>query len=85
MNMTFFLMAQYQRPLIPVDRVLSDYFSHLSLRTFLRKCSDGEIALPLVNMEPSQKSAKGVHIEDLARYLEARTDEARKDFKRLHS
>ena len=37
----------------------------------------GEIAIPLVRMEASQKCAKGVYLLDLAKYLDARIEAAR--------
>jgi hypothetical protein len=44
----------------------------------IRKIGAGEIAMPLVRIENSQKCAKGVHLTDLAKYLDARTEAARK-------
>lgn len=35
-----------------------------------RKAEAGEIRIPIVRMEDSQKSAKGVHLSDLAAYLD---------------
>lgn len=73
MNTLFLLMAQYDgRAVVPVDTVCKDYFSHLTLPKFLRKVSAGEIDLPLVRAERSQKAAKGVHLADLAAYLDKR-------------
>lgn len=75
MNTLFLLMAQYDgRAVVPVDTVCKDYFSHLTLPKFLRKVSAGEIALPVVRSERSQKSAKGVHLADLAAYLDKRRE-----------
>jgi hypothetical protein len=54
--------------MIQIDDVPRDYFSHLELDKFLCKIAIGEIALPLVRMEKSQKSAKGVYVQDLADY-----------------
>ena len=77
MNTLFLLMAQYDgRAVVPVDAVCKDYFSHLTLLKFLRKVSSGEIDLPLVRSERSQKSAKGVHLSDLATYLDKRREVA---------
>ncbi len=77
MNTLFLLMAQYDgRALVPVDAVCKDYFSHLTLPKFLRKASSGEIDLPLVRSERGQKSAKGVHLSDLATYLDKRREVA---------
>lgn len=75
MNTAFLLMAQYQTALIPAERVAKDYFS-LSTDKFMRKALAGEIPIPLVRMEASQKSARGVHLADLARYLDKQRDAA---------
>ncbi|MDF2142936.1 pyocin activator PrtN family protein [Paenirhodobacter sp. CAU 1674] len=78
MNTLFLLMAQYDgKAVVPVDIVCRDYFSHLTIQKFLRKVSAGEIDLPLVRAERSQKSAKGVHLQDLALYIDKRREIAR--------
>lgn len=80
MNTVFLLMAQYgATTLIPINFVCRDYFSHLTPEKLLSKASAGEIALPLVRMEGSQKSIKGVHVEDLAKYIEVRRAAALKE------
>lgn len=55
--------------MIPVTDVCRDDFSHLTPEKFLRKVSAGEIAIPPVRMESSQKAAKGVLIRDLAEWI----------------
>ncbi len=86
MNTLFLLMAQYNgQAVIPVDRVCKDYFSHLSFDKFLRKVGAGEIEIPITRMEASQKSAKGVHLQDLAEYLDKRRGAALRELKALHS
>lgn len=73
MNTIFLLMAQYDaRAIVPAETVCRDYFSHLTLAKFLRKVGSGEIDLPLTRSEKSQKSLRGVHIQDLAEYLDRR-------------
>ncbi|WP_031246675.1 MULTISPECIES: pyocin activator PrtN family protein [unclassified Mesorhizobium] len=75
MNTLFLLMAQYEgRVIVPAETVCKDYFPHLTLTKFLRKVSIGEIELPLTRAERSQKSAKGVHLQDLASYLDKRRE-----------
>ena len=84
MNTAFLLMAQYAgRAIIPVDAVCRDYFCHLTPEKFLRKVGAGEIEIPLVRMEASQKAAKGVHLQDLATYLDKRRDAATRELKAL--
>ena len=68
-NTAFMLMAMYAgRPIISAEDVARDFFG-LTTDKFLRKVSEGIIALPLVRMETSQKCAKGIHIHDLAAFL----------------
>ncbi|MBD1412908.1 pyocin activator PrtN family protein [Burkholderia contaminans] len=84
MNTAFLLMAQYNaRAVIPVDEVCRDYFPHLSTDKLIRKASAGEIRIPLIRMEGSQKCAKGVHLQDLADYLDKRREAARKELEQL--
>ncbi|WP_281686800.1 pyocin activator PrtN family protein [Pseudomonas citronellolis] len=80
MNTTFLLMAQYNgAAIISIERVCADYFSHLTPEMFQRKVMAGDIDLPIVRLEGSQKTAKGVHLSDLAAYLDARHMAARKE------
>ena len=75
LNTLFLLMAQYDgRVIVPAEAVCKDYFSHLTITKFLRKVGAGEIDLPLTRAERSQKSAKGVHLRDLASYLDKRRE-----------
>ncbi|MDF0492737.1 pyocin activator PrtN family protein [Bradyrhizobium yuanmingense] len=80
MNITFLLMAQYGgKAIIPVEQACQDYFTHLSANKLIQKLSLGEIPIPLVRMEASQKCAKGIYLVDLANYLDGRIDAARKE------
>ncbi|WP_261505730.1 pyocin activator PrtN family protein [Burkholderia multivorans] len=84
MNTVFILMAQYgATAVVPIERVCRDYFSHLTPEQLVRKVSLGEIALPLVRIEGSKKSAKGVHVEDLAKWIDARRAAAVKECDQL--
>ena len=84
MKTSFLLMAQYDGlAVIPVEWVCRDYFRHLTVEKFLRKVLVGEISLPIVRMESSQKAAKGIHINDLAAYLDKQADAARKECEQL--
>ena len=84
MNTAFLLMAQYEGlAIVPVEKVCADYFPQLKLDQFLRKIGAGEIRLPLVRAETGQKSAKGVHLQDLADYLDGRRDAARKELEQM--
>jgi Pyocin activator protein PrtN len=80
MNTAFLLMAQYGgKAIIPISEICRDYFPHLNTTKLVQKISCGEIALPLVRIEISQKAARGVHLVDLAKYLDKRVEVARKE------
>jgi hypothetical protein len=80
----FFLMGQYgMRAVISLEDVCRDYFSHLTPAKFIEKIRTGEIRLPLVKMEDSQKAAKGISVIDLANYLDGQISAARRDMEEL--
>lgn len=84
MNTAFLLLAQYDgRAVIPIEMVCRDYFSHLTPVKLIAKISSGDIAIPLVRIEGSQKCAKGIHLQDLASYLDVRAEAARKEMRAL--
>lgn len=77
MNTAYLLMAQYGCAIVPANKVAVDYFN-LTPEKFARKIASGEIRLPLVRMTDSNKSARGIHIADLAAYIDkARSDASR--------
>jgi hypothetical protein len=85
MDTRFLLMARYDAlPIIPLEQVREDFFMHLSLAKFLRKLNERSIALPVVRIERSQKSQKGVHIDDLADFLDIRRSIAKVEFQNFH-
>ncbi|THK33975.1 Pyocin activator protein PrtN [Ensifer sp. MPMI2T] len=84
MNTAFLLMAQYSgKAVIPLADVCRDYFSHLTVEIFLRKVAKGEIKIPVVRIDDSQKAAKGIHLQDLANYLDARKADAAEELRQL--
>ncbi|KTS10784.1 pyocin activator PrtN family protein [Sphingomonas endophytica] len=78
------LREQYgPRVIIPLDRVMEDYFPGVSQEHLLRRVSEGKLNLPIVRIDASQKSAKGVGLIDLAAYLDQRMEAARKECRQL--
>lgn len=77
MNTLFLLMAQYDaQAVIPLDRVCADYMN-LTVEKFKRKCLDGEIDIPIVRLgAESQKAALGIHLRDLADYIDRQRERA---------
>lgn len=86
MKTLFVLMAQYDgQVVIPLDKLCKDYFTHLTTNMFERKVMAGLIKIPITRMEASQKSAKGIHISDLSKYLDDQRAAALKENQQLNS
>lgn len=84
MNTAFLLMAQYNgAAIIPLELVCRDYFSHLTPVEFARKATSGQIDLPLVRIETSAKAARGIHLGDLAKWIDDRRAAAQKELDQL--
>lgn len=84
MNTAFLLLAQYSgAAIIPLDRVCTDYFTHLTPDSLQRKVLSREIDLPIVRLERSQKSAKGIHLQDLADYIDRQREKSRSELAKL--
>ena len=84
MKTIFILMGQYEgKAIIPVETACTDYF-RITPDKFWRKIKDGEIDIPVVRLGETQKSAKGIHITDLAAYLDKQRELAIKENDQLH-
>jgi len=85
MNTAFLLMAQYDgAAVVPVEAVCRDYFSHLTPVQFTRKVNAGDIDIVLTRIESSRQTALGVHLGDLAAYIDKRRAIAKKECDQLH-
>jgi hypothetical protein len=83
-NTAFLLMAQYNgAAIIPLEFVCRDYFQHLTVQKLLRKVLAGQIRLPIVRIEDSQKAARGIHLSDLAAYIDKQREKALKECDQL--
>jgi hypothetical protein len=80
----FLLMAQYGgAAVVPLEAVRRDYFGHLTTQKLLQKILAGQIRLPVVRIEDSQKAARGVHLQDLADYIDQQREKALKEFRQI--
>ncbi|WP_353391295.1 pyocin activator PrtN family protein [Brucella sp. NBRC 14130] len=80
----FLLLAQYNgKAIISVSDLCRDYFTHLSVEKFIQKVTSGKIRMPLIKLEESQKSTYGVHLVDLAHYIDERRSIALQEFQQF--
>ncbi|PXX58527.1 Pyocin activator protein PrtN [Pseudomonas sp. LAMO17WK12:I10] len=84
MNTLFLLMAQYNgQAVIPLDRVCADYMN-LTVEKFKQKRLAGEIDIPVVRLGAnSQKAGLGIHLKDLADYIDRQREKAEKEQNQL--
>lgn len=84
MNTAFLLMAQFDgRAVVPIEEVRKAYFPHLQPDPFRGKLARGEIKLPVVRMDTSQKAALGIHITDLAAHIDRAREAAARELKQM--
>ena len=84
MNTAFLLLAQYDgRAIVSVEEVCRDFFTHLAPRDFIRKTTAGKIDIPVIAIEGSREAARGVHINDLAAWIDKRRAAAIKECDQL--
>lgn len=84
MNTLFLLMAQYNgRAVIPLAEVCADYMN-LSVEKFKLKQNKGEIDIPVVRLgAQSQKAGLGIHLNDLANYIDRQRAKAASEQNKL--
>lgn len=84
MNTLFLLMAQYDgQAVIPLNSVCEDYMG-LTVEKLKHKCLSGEIDIPIIGLGAnSQKAALGVHLKDLAEYIDLQREKARQEHQKL--
>jgi hypothetical protein len=84
MQTTFLLMAQFNgRTTIPIDEVRQAFFPHLDADNFTRKLTRGDIPLPVTRADKSAKTARAVHLADLAEWIDAQRAAAVKERNQL--
>ncbi|MEN9062188.1 pyocin activator PrtN family protein [Ponticoccus litoralis] len=76
------LYQEFGRLVVPVDDVRTSYFSEYGWDTFRRKLFSGALKLPCLQLTEGQKAKLYVDVRDLADYLDARRDAARRDLRR---
>lgn len=80
METKWFLLANYgEAPLILLSQVCVDFFPGLTPLKLSQKVDAGAINLPVTRIDPrSAKTAKWVHILDLAEWIDQQREEAKK-------
>lgn len=84
MKTSLILMAQCDGcAVIPLWQVCSDYFANLTPDEFVAKTKAGEIQIPIVYMDDTKRTPRGIHLADLATYIDRCAKAARAECRRL--
>ncbi|KAB0546152.1 transcriptional regulator [Pseudomonas argentinensis] len=57
--------------LVPIDRVRTVYFRHLSPDNFIRAIACGRLNLPITTLDSSAKAPKFIELHHLAAYIDS--------------
>jgi hypothetical protein len=79
-------MARHDaRPVLSLEEVCKEYFAPLTLAVMIKKLAKGDIALPVMRSEDSQKASRTVHLNDLAVFIDGQREKALKEMRQLQS
>lgn len=78
------LVMRYMSPVVPLENVVADYLSHMSLEIAKRKAVKQELPFPVIRMGEKQKASWMVNVSDLAVYIDQQTSLAQHDYKAMN-
>ncbi|RZH03129.1 pyocin activator PrtN family protein [Acinetobacter pittii] len=85
-NSLFLLVARYQSPVVPLETIVKDYFSHMQIAEARRRANSQQLPFPAFRSEPeNKKSTWMVNVADLAVYLDKQSQIAKQDHQAMHA
>ena len=78
------LVLRYMSPVVPLENVVEDYLSHMSLEIAKRKAVKQELPFPVIRLGEKQKASWMVNLHDLAVYIDQQTALAQNDHKAMN-
>lgn len=83
-NALTLLMFRYQSPVVPLELVIEDFFTHLDMPQAKRRAAKQDLPFPVFKAEKSAKAPYLVSIEELALYLDQQANIGKEDFNNMH-
>lgn len=77
------LCMRYMSPVVPLDLVINDYLSYMSIEVAKRKALKQELPFPVVRLGEKQKASWVVNLSDLANYIDKQTVLAQQDHRAM--
>ncbi|MDM1274047.1 MULTISPECIES: pyocin activator PrtN family protein [Acinetobacter] len=78
------LVMRYMSPVVPLEDVVEDYLSHMSLEIAKRKAMRQELPFPVLRLGEKQKASWMVNLHDLAMYIDQQSALAKHDYKAMN-
>lgn len=79
MNTIFMLLAEYEKPIVPLEEVCVKYFG-LSKHTALVRARAATLPIPTFRLGETQKNPWFIHLNDLAKLIDDKAKEAHDEF-----
>lgn len=83
-DINFMLLMRYQKPIVELEVLRSDYLTHLTPAQAKKRASQCSLPFPAFKPDGS-KSPYLVHLNDFAKWLEKIRDQSRKDWENMSS
>jgi hypothetical protein len=81
MNTAFALLARFESPTVKLDDICEEFFG-LGRDKAYQLANLNSLPVPTFRASQSQKAPRLVHIEDLAKYLDAQRAEAKREWEK---
>ncbi|MGY5392789.1 pyocin activator PrtN family protein [Acinetobacter sp. NigerLNRRAM0016] len=84
LNSFHVLMIRYSSPVVPLETIVNDYFTHMKIEEANRRANKMELPFPVFKSEETKKAKWFVNIAQFAAYLDRQSKVAEQDFKEMH-
>ncbi|RZG46968.1 pyocin activator PrtN family protein [Acinetobacter wuhouensis] len=71
LNTFTILCMRYLSPIVPLDTIVEDYFTHIDIKTARKRANFHELPFPAFRIDNSNKAPYMVRLEDLAIFLDS--------------
>lgn len=79
------LMIRYSSPVVPLETIVNDFFTHMKIEEANRRANKMELPFPVFKSEETKKAKWMVNIVQFAAYLDRQSEIANQDFKEMNS
>jgi hypothetical protein len=78
------LMIRYSSPVVPLETIVNDFFTHMKIEEANRRANKMELPFPVFKSEETKKAKWMVNIAQFAAYLDRQSKVAEQDFNMMN-